>query len=96
MSAQSSVLIFGAHQYSGLACDGPQVGRVIAITHVEGDVMKDRKKCAHPACDCLAEEGSKYCSQYCKDAGDTMELSCNCGHQGCALETAVGYSPVAE
>jgi hypothetical protein len=93
---QGSPHIFGANQYSGGACDGPQVGRGIAVCHVEGDVMKDRKKCAHPACDCLAEEGSKYCSQYCKDAGGTMELSCNCGHEGCALEAAVGSSPVAE
>ena len=70
-------------------------GGLLSIT-CEGDLMKDRKKCAHPACDCLAEEGSKYCSQYCKDAGGTMELSCNCGHEGCALEAAVGSSPVAE
>jgi len=70
-------------------------GGLLSVT-LRVTFMKDRKKCAHPACDCLAEEGSKYCSQYCKDAGDTMELSCNCGHQGCALETAVGYSPVAE
>ena len=26
-----------------------------------------------------------YCSPYCKDAGDTMEISCNCGHAGCAI-----------
>lgn len=43
------------------------------------------KKCAHPACNCPAQNGSRYCSQYCKDAGSTMEISCNCGHAGCAM-----------
>jgi hypothetical protein len=56
--------------------------------------MNDRKKCAHPSCECRAEEGSKYCSQYCKDAGGTMELSCNCGHAGCALGAEVGSAPM--
>jgi len=50
--------------------------------------MKDRKKCAHPACTCDAPEGESYCSTYCADAGSTMEISCNCGHQGCSLESA--------
>jgi hypothetical protein len=40
-------------------------------------------KCAHPACSCPVEKGEKYCSQYCKDAGSTMEIACNCGHTGC-------------
>ena len=43
------------------------------------------KKCAHPACTCMAEKDSKYCSQYCQDAGGTMEISCNCGHEGCSM-----------
>ena len=43
------------------------------------------KKCAHPACSCTVDKNTKYCSQYCEDAGDTMEISCNCGHQGCAV-----------
>jgi hypothetical protein len=42
--------------------------------------------CAHPACSCPAAPGSKYCSQYCKDVAGTTEISCNCGHAGCALE----------
>ena len=25
-------------------------------------------KCAHGACDCPPEEGSKFCSEYCKEA----------------------------
>ena len=49
------------------------------------NMTKDRK-CAHPACNCNAPEGSKYCSQYCHDAGASLELSCNCGHPGCAEE----------
>ena len=42
--------------------------------------------CAHPACNCPVAHGQKYCSQYCHDARNTMELSCNCGHPGCAEE----------
>ncbi len=45
----------------------------------------EKKKCAHPACLCAAPPHSSYCSQYCEDAKDTMELSCNCGHPGCEL-----------
>jgi len=44
-------------------------------------------KCAHPACNCIPEGGAKFCSQYCEDAGGIMELSCNCGHEGCSLES---------
>lgn len=44
------------------------------------------KKCAHPSCQCMAPEGSEYCSTYCHDAKDTLELSCNCGHPGCELQ----------
>ena len=43
-----------------------------------------RKKCAHPACNCLVEHGKKYCSDYCHDAGSTMEIACNCRHSECA------------
>ena len=42
--------------------------------------------CAHPACQCRAPQGEKYCSQYCRDAADTTEISCNCEHPGCSLE----------
>jgi hypothetical protein len=56
--------------------------------------MTDTHKCAHPACDCLAATDSKYCSEYCKDAGSTMEISCDCGHAGCALTVAEGPAPV--
>lgn len=48
--------------------------------------MDEKSKCAHPACNCSAPADGKYCSAYCNDAGDTLELSCNCGHEGCAEE----------
>lgn len=48
--------------------------------------MSDNKKCAHPACNCMAAKDSKYCGTYCHDAAKTTELSCNCGHAGCAEE----------
>lgn len=41
------------------------------------------KQCAHPACSCRVDKDSKYCSQYCRDAGDTLEIACNCGHADC-------------
>ena len=46
---------------------------------------QEEKKCDHPACNCMVEEGADYCSQYCEDAGDTLEISCNCAHAGCAI-----------
>lgn len=50
--------------------------------------MEEKKnKCAHPACSCTEQKGSKYCSQYCHDAGETVELACNCGHSGCKSAT---------
>lgn len=58
--------------------------------------MAKKTKCAHPSCNCSAADGSKYCSQYCKDAGNTMELSCNCGHEGCALEAAAAPGAASE
>jgi hypothetical protein len=53
--------------------------------------MSDKPKgsCAHPACRCIVPDGQKYCSQYCSDAGDTMEISCNCEHPGCSLAESV-------
>jgi len=43
-------------------------------------------KCAHGACDCPAEEGSKFCSEYCKEAeaSHVMEIGCGCQHAGCS------------
>ena len=51
-------------------------------------MAEEKKKCSHPACNCPAEKGSKYCSQYCKDARGTMEISCNCRHPECEARTA--------
>lgn len=45
------------------------------------------KKCAHPGCNCPAKEGSRFCGAYCEGAGDTAEVTCNCGHPGCATAT---------
>jgi hypothetical protein len=50
--------------------------------------MSQNQKCAHPACNCMAKADSKYCSEYCHDASSTTEISCNCGHSGCAEEMA--------
>lgn len=46
-------------------------------------MTKETKKCAHPACNCQAPEGEDYCSEFCKDAGDMTEISCNCEHPEC-------------
>jgi hypothetical protein len=46
------------------------------------------EKCAHPACNCPAPQDEKHCSAYCHDAGDLLELACNCGHPGCAEKMA--------
>jgi len=46
--------------------------------------MADSKRCAHPACNCTVSSDDKYCSTYCHDASDKIELACNCGHAGCA------------
>jgi hypothetical protein len=42
-------------------------------------------KCAHGACDCPAEKGSKYCSEYCEEAEKSrvMEIGCGCKHPAC-------------
>jgi hypothetical protein len=47
--------------------------------------MADNKKCAHPACSCMARKDDKYCSQYCHDAKGTLEIECGCGHTGCTV-----------
>jgi len=46
----------------------------------------ETKKCGHPACNCTVPDDKKYCSDYCHDARNTLELSCNCRHAGCAEE----------
>jgi len=49
-------------------------------------MAEHQKKCAHPPCDCVPGDGAKYCSAYCEGAGDTSEVTCECGHAGCAGE----------
>jgi len=44
---------------------------------------RDEKQCAHPSCACAASKDSKYCSEYCKEAGDLTEIGCGCEHAGC-------------
>jgi len=45
----------------------------------------NKTTCAHAACDCPPEEGSKYCSEYCKEAEKSrvMEIGCGCEHAAC-------------
>lgn len=45
--------------------------------------MSDNKQCAHPGCSCTSTEDSDYCSTYCEDAADKVEIACSCGHLGC-------------
>lgn len=48
--------------------------------------MTETKKCAHPACDCVAAVKSKYCSEKCEDAKNMTELACQCDHPACRGE----------
>jgi len=56
---------------------------MIAKKTSEEQPTKTQNKCAHPACSCAPEKGSKYCGSYCEGARDKIELSCNCGHAAC-------------
>jgi hypothetical protein len=40
-------------------------------------------KCKHPACSCLAMEGSEYCSAQCEAVKNTPDVDCRCNHGGC-------------
>jgi hypothetical protein len=44
-------------------------------------------QCKHGPCDCTPEQGSKYCSEYCKEAdkSQVMEIGCGCEHAPCHL-----------
>ncbi|MCU1264437.1 MAG: hypothetical protein JWM21_755 [Acidobacteria bacterium] len=48
-------------------------------------MSEDKTTCAHPACDCAPEEGSKYCGEYCEEAekAKVLEIGCGCQHDGC-------------
>ena len=46
----------------------------------------DPNKCAHPACNCVVPADGpfgKYCSEHCKEKGQSIELRCECMHPGC-------------
>jgi hypothetical protein len=45
--------------------------------------MADKKKCGNPPCDCIPDEGSKYCSAYCEGAEESTVVACHCGHASC-------------
>jgi hypothetical protein len=42
-------------------------------------------KCAHAVCECLPEQGHKFCSKYCEEAekSGVMEIGCGCEHAPC-------------
>jgi hypothetical protein len=44
----------------------------------------------------MPKEGSSYCSQYCANANDTVDIDCNCGHEDCAFGVAVGLTEMEE
>ena len=48
-------------------------------------MTEQSNKCAHLACDCQAEEGSKFCGEYCAEAERTgvLEIGCGCAHKPC-------------
>ena len=48
--------------------------------------MTETKKCAHPACNCVVADKSKYCSEKCEDAKKMIELACQCDHPACRGE----------
>ena len=48
--------------------------------------MAETEKCAHPSCECMVAKGGphgKYCSETCKEKGQTIELRCDCKHPAC-------------
>ena len=47
-------------------------------------MMANSKKCANPACNCIAPDKQKYCSAHCAGIADKTEILCTCGHEGCA------------
>ncbi len=45
--------------------------------------MANEKKCENPACSCVADAGSKYCSAHCEGTAGDTEVVCECGHPNC-------------
>ena len=46
--------------------------------------MAETNKCAHPTCSCVVEKDEKFCSVSCQGSGGTMQIDCDCGHDGCS------------
>jgi hypothetical protein len=46
-------------------------------------------KCAHKLCSCLAAPDSKFCSKFCEDSTSFTTLTCDCGHAGCKVASAL-------
>ena len=48
--------------------------------------MAQPSKCAHPSCECTVEPNGphgKYCSDHFRQAGQKIELRCDCQHPPC-------------
>ncbi len=45
----------------------------------------ETNKCGHEICVCAVGEGEEYCSEICREAGesDITDIKCDCGHSGC-------------
>jgi hypothetical protein len=57
-----------------------KAGRILKVRR---NRMAETKKCAHPACSCIATDKQKYCSQICQDSKNMTALACHCDHPGC-------------
>jgi hypothetical protein len=44
---------------------------------------KNKNRCGHTGCSCLAAKDSKYCSPHCETVKTGAEISCECGHPQC-------------
>jgi hypothetical protein len=48
------------------------------------DTTTAQQKCAHPSCNCKVPHGTKYCSDYCRNAPE-IDLHCDCKHIECRV-----------
>lgn len=53
---------------------------------------KSKEKCAHPSCNCAPAKDSKYCSALCEGNAGHPDVTCGCGHAGCASAATTGYA----
>jgi len=51
---------------------------------------KNKDKCAHPSCNCMAAKDSKYCSAFCEGNAGTPDIMCGCGHASCETTATAG------